>query len=136
MFGGAPGDVDVLRFEARHARRDRLALHHRRDAELASPTSCTEAHQRLILSAYSGFSGRRLRSFGRLLTGIAGGLVRGKYCPARVPGRTSPCPARRPVSSDATVTTVVMPMTMPSTVSSERKRCAHTRGDGHAACSG
>ena len=35
-------------------------------------------------------------------------------------------PARSPVSSDATVTTVVMPMTMPSTVSSERKRFAHT----------
>ena len=33
---------------------------------------------------------------------------------------TTPC--RRPVSSDATVTTVVMPMTMPRMVSSERKR--------------
>src|SRR5215469_16192042 len=29
-------------------------------------------------------------------------------------------PSRRPVSSDATVTTVVMPMTIPSTVRSER----------------
>ena len=35
-------------------------------------------------------------------------------------------PSRSPVSSEATVTTVVMPMTMPSTVSSERKRCAPT----------
>ena len=35
-------------------------------------------------------------------------------------------PARSPVSSDATVTTVVIPITMPSTVSSERKRCSPT----------
>ncbi len=30
------------------------------------------------------------------------------------------------MSSEATVTTVVMPITMPSTVSSERKRCSPT----------
>ena len=35
-------------------------------------------------------------------------------------------PLRSPVSSDDTVTTVVMPMTMPRMVSSERKRCVHT----------
>jgi hypothetical protein len=35
-------------------------------------------------------------------------------------------PWRKPVSSEATVTTVVMPMTMPRMVSSERKRWIHT----------
>ena len=34
-------------------------------------------------------------------------------------------PARRPVSSDATVTTVVIPMTIPRMVSSERNRLVH-----------
>src|SRR5215469_16727773 len=35
-------------------------------------------------------------------------------------------PSRKPVSSDATVTTVVMPMTIPNTVSSERNLWFHT----------
>ena len=35
-------------------------------------------------------------------------------------------PARRPVRSDATVTTVVMPITMPRMVRPERKRCVQT----------
>ena len=35
-------------------------------------------------------------------------------------------PARRPLSSDATTTTVVIPMTIPMTVSMERKRCTQT----------
>jgi hypothetical protein len=35
-------------------------------------------------------------------------------------------PSRRPVSSEATVTTVVIPITIPRMVSRERKRCVHT----------
>ena len=35
-------------------------------------------------------------------------------------------PARNPVSSDATVTTVVMPITMPRMVRPERNRCVQT----------
>src|SRR5579871_5782752 len=78
-------------------------------------------------SAYSGLIGRRLRSFGmnppepgppenretKMLSG-----------PSSLKYTTIPC--RRPVSSDATVTTVVIPMTMPRIVSSERKRCVQT----------
>ena len=40
--------------------------------------------------------------------------------------KKSTTPWRKPVSSDATVTTVVMPITIPRMVSSERKRCVHT----------
>ena len=39
-------------------------------------------------------------------------------------------PWRKPVSSEATVTTVVMPMTMPRMVSSDRKRWVHTAPHG------
>src|SRR5580658_7652558 len=35
-------------------------------------------------------------------------------------------PARKPVSSDATVTTVVIPITMPRIVRPERNRCVQT----------
>ena len=56
--------VDVLRFEARHARRDRLAIHHRGNVELQSDVLPRNCDQRRMNSAYSGFMGRRLRSFG------------------------------------------------------------------------
>src|SRR5687768_7424494 len=83
-----------------------------------------ERHVRSMYSAYSGRISRRLRSFG--VPSPAGSpetratkILSGPNSWKKV---TTPC--RRPVSRLDTVTTVVMPITIPMMVSSERKRCA------------
>ena len=86
------------------------------------PTSSTEAaHQRRMASAYSGLMARRLRSFSGALGRLGSPLVLNtKMLSGPISSKKVTTPARRPVSSEATVTTVVMPMTMPRMVSSER----------------
>ena len=53
-------------------------------------------------------------------------LLKRKMLSGPISWKKTTTPWRRPVSSDATVTTVVMPMTIPRMVSSERKRWIHT----------
>ena len=91
------------------------------------PTSSTVLAQRRIMSAYSGLMGRRLRSLGGSCrsAGIAAGLEEEDVVGAQFLEEVT-TPARRPVSSDATVTTVVIPITMPRMVRKERKRCVQT----------
>ena len=93
----------------------------------SSPTSSTEKHQRLIYSAYSALRGRRCRSLAlRVSWPGSPEVLKMKMLSGPSSSKKTTTPWRTPVRSEATVTTVVMPITMPKMVSSERKRCVHT----------
>src|SRR5579863_4032175 len=92
-----------------------------------SPTSCTEEHKRRISSAYSGLMARRLASLGSVRGWLGSPeVLKMKILSGPSSLKKSTTPWRRPVSREATVTTVVIPMTIPRMVRSERKRCPQT----------
>src|ERR1035438_8192083 len=79
-----------------------------------------------MASAYAGSTGRRLHSLG-------GSWIAPGFWPFDMKMLSGPnesknvtMPARRPVRRDATVTTVVIPITMPRMVRPERNRCVQT----------
>src|SRR6185312_1604738 len=83
-------------------------------------TSSTVLEKRRMLSAYSSFIGRRLRSFGEPPSPGPPLAFETKILSGPSSLKNVTTPARSPVSSDATVTTVVIPMMMPRTVRPDR----------------
>ena len=92
----------------------------------AVATTSTDGQKRFTYSAYSGGIGRRLRSLGdpRLFGSPPKRLT--KIVSGPNSSKNVTMPLRKPVSSDETVTTVVMPITIPRMVSPERNLLVHT----------
>ena len=93
---------------------------------ILTEVSSMEGAKRLIISAYSGFMGRRLASLG-LGRPLGSPLnVLRKMLSGPNSSKKVTTPLRNPVSRLETVTTVVIPITIPRIVSMERKRFVQT----------
>src|SRR5579863_1298932 len=88
--------------------------------------SSTVLAARRMASAYAGPMGRRLRSLGGSWKAPGFVLFDKKILSGPNESKNVIMLDLKPVSSDATVTTVVMPMTIPRMVKPERNRCVQT----------